>query len=307
MTHSTPGDPDTPADLAADTAPVLVAPGRYAIALPDHWDFALPSGGALTTCALRAAEAALGEPALRFTSSTTVFCTPIQPGPLEAEVVILRRGNAAAQVRVALRSTSPGAAGDAGLELLATFCRERLGPDILGTAFPADVPGPDESEPLLDDHPSNPHRRLRFFRNFECRIGRGDRFWAPGWQAGPARYARWFRYRRPQRDAAGHLDRLALPPIVDTLPPTLVQAVGPSDYRFYAPSLDLTLHVVDDTDREWILVSAEARRARAGWAFGDAEIWDDRGRLIAFVTQAMYIAAVSGAPPIVDASRRRWP
>jgi acyl-CoA thioesterase len=292
-----------PADLAADTRPVAVGPGRYHIALPDHWDFALPSGGALTTCALRAAEAELADPTLRFTSSTTVFCTPIQPGLVEAEVVILRRGNAATQVRVSLRSLR---GNDAGLELIATFCRERIGPDIVGTAFPDGVPLPDASPPLLDDHPSNPHGRLRFFHNVECRLARGDRFWVPGWQAGPAGYARWFRYLRPQRDAAGRLDRLALPPIVDTLPPTLVQAVGPSDYRFYAPSLDLTLHVVDDTDREWILVHAEARRARGGWAFGDAEIWDDRGRLIAFVTQAMYIAALSGAPPTVDASRRRW-
>lgn len=295
-----------PANLTVDTAPRSLGDRRYAFDLSDRWDFALPSGGVITTCALRAAAAELGDPALRFTSSTTVFCTPIQPGPLEAEVTVLRRGNAAAQVRVALWSVAGAEAGDAGLELLATFCRDRAGPDVTGSSFP-DVPGPDESTALLDEHPSNPHTRLRFFRNFECRIGRGDRFWVPGWQAGPARYARWFRYRHPQRDAGGLLDRLALPPVADTLPPTLVQAVGPSEYRFYAPSLDLTLHVVDDTDREWLLVHAEARRARAGWAFADAEIWDDRGRLIAFVTQAMYIAAIAGTPPVVDASGRRWP
>ena len=294
------------ADLAADAAPHALGAGRYAFDLSDRWDFALPSGGVLTTCALRAAAAELADPALRFTSSTTLFCTPFQPGALEAEVTILRRGNSAAQVRVALRSVA--APGDAGLELLATFCRDRAGPDLIGSSYPADIPGPDQSQPLEDDHPSNPHRRIRFFQNFECRIGRGDRFWTKDWQAGPARYARWFRYLHPQRDAEGRLDRLALPPVADTLPPTLVQAIGPSDYRFYAPSLDLTLHVIDDTDREWLLVHAEARRARNGWAFGDAEIWDDRGRLIAFVTQAMYIAQVgTGTPPTVDASQRRWP
>ena len=90
------------------------------------------------------------------------------------------------------------------------------------------------------------------------------------------------------------------------MPPALYQALGPSDYRFYAPSLDLTLHIVDDTDREWLLVHAEARRARAGWAFRDAEIWDDRGRRIGFVTQAMYITSTAGTPPTVDASTRRW-
>src|SRR5688572_30249483 len=95
------------ADLSADTAPRALGDGRYAFDLSDRWDFALPSGGVATTCALRAAVAELGDPGLRFTSSTTVFCTPIQPGPLEAEVTVLRRGNAAVQVRVGLRRPSP--------------------------------------------------------------------------------------------------------------------------------------------------------------------------------------------------------
>jgi acyl-CoA thioesterase len=291
-----------PADLAVDTAARPLGDGRYAFDLSNRWDFALPSGGVLTTCALRAAAVELADPALRLTSSTTVFCTPFQPGALVAEVHVLRHGKAAAQVRVALR---PASGDDAGLELLATFCRDRAGPDIRGSAFP-DVPGPDQSASLLDGHPANSHHRIRFFHNIESRLARGDRFWLPEWQAGPARYSRWFRYLHAQRDGNGNFDRLAIAPLADTLPPALYQALGPSDYRFYAPSLDLTLHIVDDTDREWLLIHAEARRARAGWAFGDAEIWDDRGRLIGFVTQAMYITSTAGTPPVVDASTRTW-
>src|SRR5262245_6265554 len=123
-----------PADLAVDTA-VRADPeirGRYHVALPDHWDFVMPSGGVGMTCALRAAVAALGDPTLRLASATTIFCTPIKNGALVADVVVLRRGGSTAQLRVALRDSS----GEPGLELLATFLRDRPGPDVRGVAFP---------------------------------------------------------------------------------------------------------------------------------------------------------------------------
>src|ERR1041385_7625899 len=93
------------ADLSVDTAVRRDAalPHRYRIALPDHWDYLLPSGGVAMTCALRAAEAELADPELRLASATTIFATPIHPGTLVADVHLIRRGNTAAQVRVALR------------------------------------------------------------------------------------------------------------------------------------------------------------------------------------------------------------
>ena len=136
------------ADLAADTTVRAdpTVPGRFHLTLPDHWDYLMPSGGVVMTCALRAAEAALGEPLLRLASATTIFCTPIHVGKLIADVTILRRGGATAQVRVALRDAEPtpkkpehskdgSEAGggetvdgdDRGLELTATFLRARRG------------------------------------------------------------------------------------------------------------------------------------------------------------------------------------
>ncbi len=130
-----------PADLAADTAvrPDPETPGRYHLDLPDHWDYLLPSGGAAVTCALRAAEAQLGEPQLRLASATAIFCAPVHPGKLVADVTVLRRGGATAQVRVWLRHGAPlpgGAADNAGLEVMATFCRDRRGPDVTVSWFP---------------------------------------------------------------------------------------------------------------------------------------------------------------------------
>lgn len=298
-----------PADLAVDTAvtPDPETPGRYHLTLPDHWDYLLPSGGALMTCALRAAEAAVGEPLLRLASTTAIFCTPIHPGKLVADVTVLRRGGSTAQVRVWLRhgAPPPGIPADenVGLEVTATFCRDRRGPDVTVAAFP-EVRSLADSLPTEDDAPNNPHGRFRLYRQIECRIADGDRFWAQDWSAGPARYARWMRYRVPQRDAHGRLDRLAILPLIDTMPTALHRAIGPGDYRYYAPSLDLTTYFVDDTTREWLLVAVTLRRARMGWAVADADIWDDEGRLIAHGAQAMFIQNLSGEPPAVDASGR---
>jgi acyl-CoA thioesterase len=295
------------ADLAADTA-VRADPdvaGRYHLALPGHWDYMLPSGGVVMTCALRAAEAALGEPLLRLASSTAVFATPIHAGPLVADVHVIRRGGATAQVRVTLRDALGEGATEPGVEVIATWCRDRRGPDVHG-APPPEVTPLAAAPPTLDDAGNNPHARFRFYRQIEARIADGDPFWRADWSAGPARYARWMRYRAPQRDArhGGVLDRLALPPLIDTMPTALHRAIGPGGYRFYAPSLDLTVHSVDDTPREWLLVAVRVRRARMGWAIGEAEVWDDEGRFVAFATQAMYLHGLAGEPPTIDASRR---
>ena len=289
------------ADLAVDTAVRADpgTPGRYHILLPDHGDFLMPSGGVVMTCALRAAEAELRDPALRLASATTIFCTPIRNGPLVADTIVLRRGGSTAQLRVALRDST----GEPGLELLATFMRERKGPDVIGVAFPRVKSLADAIE--VDNHSrNNPAGRLRFHQQFDYKIADGQRFWQPDFAPGPARYARWARYKTPQRDAAGRFDRLALMPLIDMMPAALHRAIGPGDYRFFAPSLDLTAYVVDDTTREWLLFSVIARRAKAGWAIADTEVWDDEGHFIAHGAQAMFIRGVAGQPPTIDASDR---
>jgi acyl-CoA thioesterase len=288
------------ADLAVDTTVHAdpQAPGRYRVTLPDHWDFMMPSGGVVMTCALRAAVAELGDPTLRFASATTIFCTPLKNGPLVIDVVVLRRGGSTAQVRVALRDGS----GEPGLELLATFLRDRKGPDVRGVAFPR-VRSLADALPV-DGESRHAALRMRFHQQLEYRIAEGERFWQPDDAAGPARYARWARYRTPQRDAAGNFDRLALPPLIDMMPAALHRAIGPGEYRFFAPSLDLTTYVIDDTPREWLLCAITARRAKAGWAIADTDVWDDEGRYIAHGSQGMYLRGVAGEPPVVDASER---
>ncbi|MEO6774235.1 MAG: thioesterase family protein [Kofleriaceae bacterium] len=294
------------ADLALDTAVRAdpSTPGRYHVVLPQHWSFVAPSGGVVMTAALRAAEAHLAEPPLRLASATTIFTTPIEPGELTADVHVIRRGRSATQVRVTLAHDRAQANDDSGMELIATFLRERRGPDVIASRPPAWAAQLADAQPVEDAQPNNPHARFPFFHQLDCKLASGEAFWRPGFAAGPARFARWFRYRTPQRDGEGRLDRLALPPIIDTMPTALHRAIGPGAFRFFAPSLDLTVYTVDDTRREWLLVATTLKRARGGWAVADAEVWDDEGRFVAYGTQAMYLQTLAGEPPVVDASGR---
>jgi acyl-CoA thioesterase len=252
----------------------------------------------------------LGDPLQQLASATAMFATPIRNGACVADVHVIRRGKSASQVRVALKNASEagepsaeGADDNAGIELISTWVRDRKGPDVRAVTFP-NVKSVADSFPVEDGADKNPHTRFRFYHQLETRLADGPAFWSADFEAGPARYARWFRYRVPQRDPEGRFDRLALAPLIDTMPTALHRAIGPGTYRFYAPSLDLTVYAVDDTDREWLLVAVTTRRARAGYAIADVDVWDDLGRYVAYGSQAMYLQSVSGEPPIVDASRR---
>jgi acyl-CoA thioesterase len=291
------------ADLAADTAvtPDPDVAGRYHLTLPGNWDYLLPSGGVAMTCALRAAAAHVGDPTIRLASATTIFASPIHPGKLVADVYVIRRGGNTVQLRVVVRHVQEKD-GEPGLELLATFTRDRKGADVIGVAAPPFALA--DARSVDDGAPNNPHTRFRIYQQLDCKLADGEAFWQPEFREGPSRYARWFRYKVPQRDANGRLDRLALPPLIDTMPTALHRAIGPGGYRFYAPSLDLTVYTIDDTDREWVLVVTTVKRAKGGWAIGDCEVWDDEGRFLAYGTQAMYLHSLSGDAPTIDASRR---
>jgi len=282
-------------DLAKDTAVtrLAAAPGWFTANLSDAWDFRTPSGGVLMTVAMRAMQSELGDPELRPLSANTHFCSPVPAGPLEIRVEVLRHGRSAAQVRAQLTSTAvPGP----GLEVSATFARRRSGMEFLDTVRP-DVPRPEDCPSMADLADTAGRERPRFFENFDSRLAAGHAWWLDGWEPGPARLARWFRYNVSQRNAAGVLDPLAIPPIADTMPPALTQKVGPDHPPFHAPSLDLTVHFLDDSSSDWYLATAHARWASAGYASADVEIWDGDGKLIAFATQTMFLRKAEEAVP----------
>ena len=120
--------------------------------------------------------------------------------------------------------------------------------------------------------------RPPFFDNFDTRLAArpplvGHRTGPPARRASRAGSATTCR----SACADGRFDPLAIPPIADTMPPALIQKLGPSHAPFFAPSLDLTVHFLEDTTSQWLLTDVHARRARAGYATADVEIWDDGG------------------------------
>jgi acyl-CoA thioesterase len=289
-----------PSDLAEATAvrKLAHAPGWYVAELNDDWSYLSPSGGVLMTVAMRAMAAELGDPSYRPTSATTLFCSPVPAGKLEVRVEVLRQGNAAAQLRAELSSTDrPGP----GLEVSATFARDRRGPDSYGIE-PPDAPAPDRGVAAGRAISSDARPMMRpFFENLDIKLAIGEPLWLDAWSAGEARMAFWYRYLVPQRDAAGRFDPLAIPPIADTMPSALVRKLGPDHPRFYAPSLDLTVHFLDPSEAEWFLVDVRCRRARVGYATANADIWDDAGKLVATATQTMMLRsrpkALDAKPP----------
>lgn len=272
-------------DLAVATAveKLACAPGWYVADLPDDWNYVTPSGGVLMTVAMRAMRAELADAELGPVSANTLFCSPVPSGPLEIRVEVLRRGNAAAQVRAALSSSSqPGP----GLEVSATFARRRAGPDAFGIDMP-DVPAPDAcAQAEVRSGKVRP-----FVKNLDMRLALGANVWQRGegeWEAGEARMAHWYRYRVPQH-IDGLFDPLAIPPIADTMPSSLMRKLGPTAPRFFAPSLDLTVHFLDASLADWFLVDVRCQRALNGYATANAAIWDDAGKLVAHATQTMML------------------
>lgn len=275
--------------------PHRTRPGWFRGNLSTDWNFRSPSGGVVQCLTVSAMRAALGESAATLLprSVTTIFCSVVPAGPVDVQVETLRRGNAAVQLRAVAHV--PGEPGPA-LESIATFAVERQGPDFTDAGMPDGVSPPNKSAPLQPQVPFAPDVVPEFFKNFETRKGVGANFWEPDdWQAGSGRYARWVRYLEKPVDAHGQLDVLAFTPIADTMPPAVVQYLGSSFEPFIAPSLDLTVHFLQSTDRDWLLCSAHARRARGGYASAEIEIWDDVGALLAFGTQTMILRKVPEA------------
>ena len=273
---------DVPAQLLDDVRVERLGPdgpdSRYRAHLSEAWSFILPSGGVLSSVALQAMQAEAGED-WRPISSTTIFHEAVEDGELEVLVHVLRRGNVATQLRASL-----GPAGDdPRMEVLATFVRARRGPSVVCRRFPEDLPGPESSEPYWRSRTPMP-----FFRQLEARLAHGRRFWLADWDPGPARCARWFRYRQPPREE-GRLAFAAYPPLVDTMPAALFEALGSDHPRLFAPSLDLTVHYLAETKREWVLAQARASWASDGYASAEIELWDDERRLLATGTQTMML------------------
>jgi acyl-CoA thioesterase II len=275
-----------PADFIADTRIEAAGDGRYCCDLSGRWNAAVyPFGGVAVAIALRAAQAELALPQQRLRTATTVFVSPVPEGKLEIDVARLRTGRQMSQLQVSARAAG---SDDGGLTLLAAYGSEREGFTFVDSEPPA-ADEPDRYGPPPDPPEGFPRFRATFFEQIDTRPVRMNPPWKTDWTAGRAEAVRWMRYRSAPRLADGTLDPLALVALSDTMPPAIMQKLGPGNRPFFAPSCDLTVHCFGTTSEDWLLVRSRCRQAGEGYASASGEIWSRDRRLLVYATQVMLL------------------
>ena len=91
----------------------------------------------------------------------------------------------------------------------------------------------------------------------------------------------WYRFDEPPMLDDGTMDPLAVVVLADTMPGAVGEKIGPQEGNWFAPSVDLTVHLLDDCRSPWLLNGpqprartkgrATAARARPTWRCGTAD------------------------------------
>lgn len=272
------------------TAVRPTADGHYGADLADCWNLMpLPQGGIVTAVAVRAMQAALGGDDQRPRTLHTTFAGQVAHGPLDLDVEVLRRGRSMSQVRCEARN--PGA--DRGHLTTCVFGGPREGFDFTELRPPAGVPAPSDCPSFRHPPPGTtlaPHPAPFWTEVVEGRLALGS----PPWEdfvPGPAERAVWHRFDDPPLLDDGRLDPLALVVLADLMPGAVAEKVGPADREWFAPSVDLTVHLLGDCWSSWVLAHSRARHAGDGYTSAEIALWDcgDDGtgepRLVAHGTQ----------------------
>jgi acyl-CoA thioesterase len=293
------GGPDTSlaAQLAAVAPDPAGTPGRYCVDVAAHWRCpVVPQGGVMAALAARAMALELGDPALALRTLTTVFAAAVPHGPATVDVEVLRRGRSASQVTATLRAEGQ----DAGHTTVAVFGRSRTGFAFTDRRRP-DVPPPHECPSFDDPLPEGVEDdgiEVPFWGQAEGRPALGH----PPWEEYvPERSdcAYWYRLHQPPRRPDGTLDPLMAVVLADLMPSTVGERIGPGGPpAWWAPSTDLTIHLLAEPRSEWLLAHLTTNRAGDGYASADAALWDPEAGLVAKATQVMFFTFPE--PPTAD-------
>jgi acyl-CoA thioesterase len=269
--------------------------GRYTTTISDSWELAVvPQGGIVAAIAARAMAVELAHSEQRLRTLTAMFAGQVACGPVEIEVVALRRGRSMSQLSATVRN--PGS--EAGLTALAAFGAPRRGFDFTELVMP-DLEGPEGLRGFRDPLPDGIEFEfdgppLPFWdRVIEGRPVLGRPPWEP-FVDGPAEAASWYRIDHPPLAPDGTLDVAGPIVLCDTMPSSVGQKVDPAAGRWFAPSVDYTLHLFRPAPAGWLLAHHRARHAGDGYASVELALWDPSGpHLIAYGTQVMLFAFMS--------------
>jgi acyl-CoA thioesterase len=278
--------------FAADISVEPVSPGHYRATLDHSWDLVpLPQGGIVASFALRAAEHEVSNPTMALRTSTSVFAGQVTPGDLEIDVQVLRRGRSAVQAIATVRNV--GAA--AGTTVLAVFGAPRRGPKFVDVRPPKVLP-PLECPAYEDSMPSELVALgiLPFWTQVEVRRALGHAPWEV-YTPTSSDTASWLRFHVPPTLADGSLDPLAVLTLSDRMPGSVSEKLGSSGPRWFAPSADLTVHLLEPLRTEWVLAHDRASWADNGWASAESTLWDENGTIVAQATQMMLFTFLDDA------------
>lgn len=268
-----------------------VGEGRYVGALDARWNLRpLPQGGIVTAIAVRAMEDALAHDEQRPRTLHTTFAAQVAHGPLEIDVDVLRAGRSMSQVRAEVRN--PGAAR--GHLTTCVFGATRDGFSFTDLQPPGVIPDPADCERSFRDPPPpgvEGFSPMPFWQELvDGRPVIGHPPWAD-YVPGRAERAMWYRFDDAPLLDDGTLDPLALVVLADTMPGAVGERVGPTDRVWFAPSVDLTVHLLDDCRSSWVFAHNTARHSGGGYASADMALWDcgedgrSTPRLVAYATQ----------------------
>ena len=266
--------------------PDATKPGRFRAELESSWGAPLfPSGGLVTGATLRAMQSSLPNPEHRVRTMTTMFISTVRDGPVEIDVELLRPGKRMTHLRATLRNAG---SDEPGHVTTAAFGESRPGFEFAYT------PAPDVGEP--QDYPERaeppagvPAFRAGFLDHTEIRGIGLKQSWETDWMGGHAEATRWIRYRDTPRLADGTLDPLALPALADTMPPAIMQYLGPGAPFCHLPSVDLTVHFYAATRSQWLLSHTRCHWAGDGYASTEIQLWDEQRKLVCHATQVMLV------------------
>jgi acyl-CoA thioesterase len=275
----------------AETATVeSTGPGRYRAALDERWNLRpLPQGGILSAIAVRAMEAELAHDEQSPRLLHTTFAAQVAHGPLEVEVEVLRVGRSMSQLRAEVRN--PGTAR--GHLTTCVFGAPRVGFEFSDLRPPESVPKPEDCRSFRDPPPEGApvFEQMPFWTELvEGRPVIGHAPW-DDYVPDRAERAMWYRFDESPVLDDGRLDPLALIVFADSMPGAVGEMVGRNDRSWFAPSVDLTVHFLDDCRSSWVLAHNRARFAGDGYASADMALWDcgddggQRPRLVAYATQ----------------------
>lgn len=271
-------------------------PGAYRATIAPEWVLAMvPQGGVLAAIAARAMATELATD-LPLRAIHGVFASPVPAGPVDIAVRVLRRGRRVSQATADVT----GAGADAGFSAVAVFGGDREGPAFTELT-PPEVPAPEACPSFRDPPPPEsgwePHPPWPFWDTvLDGRAAMGH----PPWDdtpRGAAEVASWFAFDDPPVQADGMLDPLALLVMADVMPGSVFEKLGSHEQGWFAPSIDLSVHLFGHATPGWMLAHSKAHLAGDGYASAEMALWDPRAdggpKLVAWAAQQMFFTRIT--------------